>query len=115
MKILNKLKYIINEYKFLIILISIIIILIILKNSPFFKLKINDKMTKLSDFELDKADYYDIENMPYIQYFDSMDDLLNKINTVDYDDISYKMKEHNKIKYNKVKKSWGKLLNDVFK
>jgi hypothetical protein len=57
MKILNKLKYIINEYRFLIILISIIIILIILiilNNSPFFKLKINDKMTKLSDFELDK-------------------------------------------------------------
>ena len=30
------------------------------------------------------------KNMPYIQYFD-------------YDDISYKMKQHNKIKYNNVK------------
>lgn len=63
---------------------------------------------------VEKADYYDTENMPYIQYFDNMDHLLHKINTVDYDDISYKMKQHNKIKYNNVKKSWNKLFNNIF-
>ena len=78
--------------------------------------KLVDILSPKNFFEnwVEKADYYDTENMPYIQYFDSMDDLLNKINTVDYDDISYKMKEYNKEKYNIVTDSWNKLLKEVF-
>ena len=77
--------------------------------------KLVDILSPKNFFEnwVEKADYYDTENMPYIQYFDSMDDLLNKINTVDYDDISYKMKEYNKEKYNIVTDSWNKLLINI--
>ena len=62
------------------------------------------------DFWIDNADYYDEENMKYITYFDSFDDLQFKLETVDLKDISNKMKEWNKTRINKVYSQWEKIM-----
>lgn len=54
------------------------------------------------DFWLDRADYYDQENMPYITYFDSIPDLLEIIPTINFMEIHEKMKIHNQ---NRIQKS----------
>jgi len=50
---------------------------------------------KWIDFWLDKADYYDYENMPYITYFDSIQNLFDIIPTINFIEIHEKMKLYN--------------------
>jgi len=62
---------------------------------------------------IDWADYYDPENMPYIQYFDSFEELGQLLQTVNYQEISQKMKEYNKIRKAVVFKKWQDILKKV--
>lgn len=65
------------------------------------------------NFWLDNADYYDLENMNYIIYFDNIKDLYYKILHTDYKDISLKIKEWNIKRQLKVKNSYKKLYNII--
>lgn len=62
---------------------------------------------------VDSADFYDEENMPYIQYFDSFEHLEHLLQTVNLREISQKMKEHNVKRKVKVFKQWSDLLERV--
>jgi hypothetical protein len=61
------------------------------------------------------ADYYDTENMPYIQYFDSFDHLYSLLLTSNFDEISQKMAEHNKVRQATVFKKWQEILQKAQK
>jgi hypothetical protein len=66
------------------------------------------------DFWIDKADYYDINNMKYITYFDNIDDLENIINNLNTNDISEKMKKHNFIRKTENYLKWKKIIDTTF-
>jgi hypothetical protein len=66
------------------------------------------------DFWIDKADYYDIDNMKYITYFDNIDDLENIINKLNTNDISEKMKKHNLIRKKEIYSKWKKIIDNTF-
>ena len=60
------------------------------------------------------ADYYDVNNMPYITYFNSFEELPFILNSIDFNKISDKMKEFNLKRRLKVLKQWSQLLIDTF-
>ncbi len=64
-------------------------------------------------FWIDAADYYDEENMPYIQYFDSFDQLEELLQTVDGQAISHKMSEYNKLRKERAIEKWKIVLKQV--
>jgi hypothetical protein len=55
------------------------------------------------------ADFYDQANMAHLVYFDSSDDLLEKMHGVDLPSISHSMNEHNKLRRQLAYAQW----NDV--
>tara|TARA_X000000950_G_C13827256_1_gene624540 strand:+ start:126 stop:1262 length:1137 start_codon:yes stop_codon:yes gene_type:complete len=61
------------------------------------------------DFWINRADFYDTENMKHIQYFESIPDLFKKLETVKCQEISNLMKIHNKKRKERVIKSWNSL------
>lgn len=62
------------------------------------------------DFWLDRADFYDMTNMPYMYYFDSFDHLKSIIN--DFEDVYRDERiEFIKSKRMMVKESWFEILN----
>jgi hypothetical protein len=64
----------------------------------------------------DTCDFYDDENMPHCIYFDSYEDLNNKLQLItgdELDNISLKMKEYNKIRKNMVYNKWSKILDSI--
>ncbi|HSX13421.1 MAG TPA: hypothetical protein VLE96_03265 [Chlamydiales bacterium] len=65
------------------------------------------------NFWLDSADFYDEENMPYIQYFDSYDHLKTLLETVDCQAISKKMAEHNVKRREMIFKKWEKVIQNI--
>ncbi len=80
----------------------------------------NGDLNKLSDpevfnFWIDRADFYDLENMPYIQYFDSFQHLEQLLLNCDLKKISKKMQAHNLKRKENVYKEWRKLLKQIFK
>ena len=62
---------------------------------------------------IDSADFYDVENMPYIQYFDSFDHLEELLLTTDCNAISQKMREHNEKRKQIVVEKWQKILSQI--
>lgn len=62
---------------------------------------------------IDEADFYDQENMPYIQYFDSFSDLENKLENSDLKLISSQMKKHNEQRKKIVYKKWQEILDKI--
>ncbi len=66
-------------------------------------------------FWIDHADFYDKENMPYIQYFHSFEHLEQLLKTVDVEMISRKMKKYNQKRKALVLKKWKFLLKKVIK
>jgi hypothetical protein len=60
-----------------------------------------NKNKKNFNFWVERADFYDSENMKYITYFDSIEHLNNLIRTVNCKDISFKMSKHNEIRKKK--------------
>ena len=59
------------------------------------------------------SDFYDVDWMPHITYFDSFDDLNNIVKDFDANSISKKMKEFNIVKKQQVYKLWENLLNNI--
>ncbi len=60
---------------------------------------------------LSYADWYDSEWMPYITFFDSFDDLEEKINSTDLKVVSENMRQFNKVRKQKIELLWTKELN----
>ncbi|OGN63809.1 MAG: hypothetical protein A3E80_06830 [Chlamydiae bacterium RIFCSPHIGHO2_12_FULL_49_9] len=59
------------------------------------------------------ADYYDTENMPHIQYFDSFEHLKKLLLSVDCKKLSEKMKEHNRKRKEIALDKWRGILRKV--
>lgn len=62
------------------------------------------------DFWVDRADYYDDENMKYITYYNSFEEIIDIIEKTDFHDISNKMRRWNQIRNNRALHNW----NDVY-
>jgi hypothetical protein len=62
---------------------------------------------------LEYADYYDTEWMPHIQYFDSFEELNDKINISDFQKISSNMQQANIIRKQKIYSKWKDKLNEI--
>lgn len=62
---------------------------------------------------LDYADYYDETWMPHIQYFDSFEELKEKLNDTDFAEVSNKMAVANGKRKQWVYERWGKVLKRV--
>ena len=84
----------------------------------------NEKLKQIGDFNdytdinnekewIKLADYYDEEWMPHIQYFNSFEQLVELLNTVDTLSISNNMKLSNKIRKQKVYSYWADILNRI--
>lgn len=59
------------------------------------------------------SDWYDRNWMPHITYFDSFEDLEEKINEVDLNEISEKMRSQNEIRKQKVEMLWKNELSTL--
>ena len=59
------------------------------------------------------SDFYDNENMPNIQYFNSFEHLNQLLATVDTNSISNSMKEHNKQRKRVVYEKWKNILSKL--
>jgi uncharacterized protein YdcH (DUF465 family) len=62
---------------------------------------------------IEDADYYDEEWMPFTQLFDSFEELNEKINTINLQEISNNMKQFNVIRKEKIYSKWRKRLNEI--
>jgi hypothetical protein len=59
------------------------------------------------------ADWYDQSNMSDITYFDSLDSIDEKINSVDLDEISSKMRKQNHKREQKIVNEWENLVRSI--
>jgi len=64
-------------------------------------------------FWINNSDFYDKNNMPYIQYFDSYEHLENLLRTVNLQEISQKMKDYNYYRKENVYKKWKEILRKI--
>lgn len=58
------------------------------------------------------ADFYDLDSMPYITYFDNENDLNHILKNLNFADISDKMKFKNVERKEQIYKLWGDILNE---
>ena len=65
------------------------------------------------DMIYDHADYYNLEWMPGLHYFDSVDELNKMVLTVDVLDTSHKMWKANSVRKQKVYEAWKSVLNKL--
>ena len=59
------------------------------------------------------SDFYDAENMPFIEYFSSFENLRDKIDVVDLKSISRNMRIHNEGRKKKIYSKWEKILGSI--
>jgi len=62
---------------------------------------------------LDLADFYDLESMPYITYFDNENDLNHILKNLNFADISDKINYKNVERKEQIYKLWGDVLNGL--
>jgi hypothetical protein len=62
---------------------------------------------------IDYSDFYNQDSMPHIIYFDSQEDLLDKLETTNLIEVSEKMSNFNKLRREKVYNEWDKILNNL--
>jgi hypothetical protein len=62
---------------------------------------------------INHSDFYNEEWMPYITYFDSFSDLFEKLNYVNLNEISEKMKNFNTIRREKIYKMWKEKIDSI--
>ena len=67
------------------------------------------------DFWLDRADYYNEQEMKYLTYYDSVNDLSNKLKTVDTELISQKMQSWNRVRQGRALRNWSDLIRPQFR
>ncbi len=65
------------------------------------------------NFWIDSCDFYDEENMPYVQYFDSFLHLEHLLKTTDCAAISQKMREYNEKRKQRVLEKWKAILQKL--
>jgi hypothetical protein len=68
----------------------------------------------VTDFWINKADYYDEDNMKHIIYFNSNEHLYELVKNIDNYDISEKMKLHNVTRKNNVYTIWKNIFDKLF-
>ena len=66
------------------------------------------------NFWLDKADYYDNENMPYILYYNSFDELKKILLETDFYKVSENMQVHNKKRIQTIYKRYINIIEKNF-
>ena len=66
------------------------------------------------DFWLDKADYYDSENMPHILYYNSFDELKKLLVETDFQKVSENMQLHNVDRIKNVFQKYSDLFKNYF-
>jgi hypothetical protein len=62
---------------------------------------------------LDTCDFYDTENMKYLQYFDSPSHLTHMLKNTNTQMISSMMASHNALRKQSVYNSWSEILNSI--
>jgi hypothetical protein len=62
---------------------------------------------------LDYADFYNLEWMPYIEYFSSEKELQEKTTSLNFDIISKNMQQKNEERKNKIYSLWSEILKDI--
>lgn len=62
---------------------------------------------------IELADFYDADNMPHIQYFDSFEHLESLLITVDCEAVSARMREFNRIRKERVFKQWQRVVEQI--
>ncbi len=65
------------------------------------------------DMWIDTCDFYDEENMKYIQYFDSPDHLAHMLKTVNVNEISNNMSKYNILRKESIYNSWKEILVSI--
>jgi hypothetical protein len=65
------------------------------------------------NFWVDKADYYDEENMKYIIYFDNMNELESLIKNTNMKEVSEKMVQHNIVRKDNIYSSWKTIMDNI--
>jgi hypothetical protein len=68
---------------------------------------------EIMDRWIDYSDFYNQDSMPHIVYFDSVEDLLQKLETTNLSEVSEKMSSFNELKRVKVYDEWNKILNSL--
>lgn len=68
---------------------------------------------KILDMWFDTCDFYDENNMKYIQYFDSTEHLNHLLNTVNTNEISKNMSVHNELRKQSVYNNWKEILTSI--
>jgi hypothetical protein len=71
------------------------------------------------DFWVDRADYYDTENMKYLTYYDTFEELRDLVEPngktpLDTAMISEQMKQWNQVRQSRAYQSWADLIDPVF-
>ena len=59
------------------------------------------------------ADWYDASNINGVIYFESFNDLSQKLREVNLEEVSYKMFNHNKVREAKVYMQWERIIKDL--
>jgi hypothetical protein len=59
------------------------------------------------------SDFYDEEWMPHVEYYESVSELIFKINTLDFQEISARMKLFNGVRKERILDKWGKILKSL--
>jgi len=62
---------------------------------------------------IDTSDMYDVDNMKYIQYFDSLAHLEHLLKTVNLKEISSNMSAHNVLRKESIYNSWNQIITSV--
>ena len=63
------------------------------------------------DFWLDRADFYDQDNMPYINYYDHVSEISTLMNDLDTEMIHQQMQAHNRRRFSSALQQWQQLLS----
>ena len=73
------------------------------------------EVTTNLDWWLDRCDFYDKENMPYVHYFDSWEDLTQQIHQFQYSEEAYaKKQEHLEKRKEWILNQWKKIMEKTF-
>ncbi len=84
------------------------------KEVKFDRLDLNDYNNKESfSYWSSLSDFYDATLMPYVQYFDSIFELEDQLNTLDFTEISFNMELFNEEKKKKIYLDWEGVLKRV--
>lgn len=74
----------------------------------------NDYLSLTSfNYWINFSDFYDESNMPFIEYFDSFEELENKLNTIDFKRIHFEMKNFNIKRKSIILEKWNDLIKSL--